>query len=223
MNFIDSLFQCVTQSVRGRDVLLINRVTDCSFVILRISSFASIALVHCSVVPSWYSVCPGRVAAVVANDLATNNHSDLMYSIFILLLTSNCELTINQPKSLIVLHYFRHELINIVENLAKGEVPKLFSYKSDGCFKNYWCWRTERFTNNNHRAIYGKCFVFTEHLTLKLPEVNNVQLLMIMSIHYPTKMQWEYSNLSDRSCYLDLTPNSRNKFTRKFVAARGEN
>ena len=49
-----------------------------------------------------------------------------MYTIFILLLTSNCELTINQPKSLIVLHYFRHELINIVENLAKGEVPKLF-------------------------------------------------------------------------------------------------
>ena len=32
---------------------------------------------------------------------------------------------------------FRHELISIVENLAKGEVPKLFSYKSDGCFRNY--------------------------------------------------------------------------------------
>ena len=32
---------------------------------------------------------------------------------------------------------FRHELISIVENLAKGEVPKLFSYKSDGCFENY--------------------------------------------------------------------------------------
>ena len=88
-----------------------------------------------------------------------------MYSIFILLLTSNCELTINQPKSLIVLHYFRHELINIAENLAKGEVPKLFSYKSDGCFKtidvgelrDLQIIATELSTEN---------VLFTDHLTL---------------------------------------------------------
>ena len=32
----------------------------------------------------------------------------------------------------------------------------------------------------------------------------------------------EYSNLSERSCNLDLTPNSLNQFTKKRVAARGE-
>ena len=35
----------------------------------------------------------------VVNDLATNNHTGLMYSTFVLLLTSNSDLTINQPKS----------------------------------------------------------------------------------------------------------------------------
>ena len=32
-----------------------------------------------------------------------------------------------------------------------------------------------------------------------------------------------YSNLSGRSCYLDLKPNSCNLLMRKCVAARGEN
>ena len=35
----------------------------------------------------------------VVNDLATNNYTGLRYSNFILLLTSNSDLTINQPKS----------------------------------------------------------------------------------------------------------------------------
>ena len=33
----------------------------------------------------------------------------------------------------------------------------------------------------------------------------------------------EHSNLSVRGCYPDLTPNTHNLFTRKYVAARGEN
>ena len=34
-------------------------------------------------------------------------------------------------------------------------------------------------------------------------------------------MSWEYSNLSGRSYYLNLTPNAHNLFTRKCVTARG--
>ena len=67
-----------------------------------------------------------------------------MYTIFILLLTCNCDLTIDKPKSPIIFQYFRHEPINIfnvtlrsrrgekreknqkVGNLAKVEVPKFF-------------------------------------------------------------------------------------------------
>ena len=37
-----------------------------------------------------------------------------------------------------------------------------------------------------------------------------------ISKHYP-------ANMSCQSCYLDLTPNSCYQFTRKYVAARGEN
>ena len=33
----------------------------------------------------------------------------------------------------------------------------------------------------------------------------------------------QYPNLSDQSCYLNLTPNSCNLFTKKCVAAKGEN
>ena len=32
-----------------------------------------------------------------------------------------------------------------------------------------------------------------------------------------------FQTKSGQSCYLNLTPNSRNLFTRKFVGARGEN
>ena len=59
-------------------------VTDCSIVILRISGFALIALVSCSVVLvmmlglSWRG---GVVVTFVVNDLATNNHTGLMYII----------------------------------------------------------------------------------------------------------------------------------------------
>ena len=42
-------------------------------------------------------------------------------------------------------------------------------------------------------------------------------------INCPAKRWWENSNLSGRSCYLDLTLNSLNWFTRKCAAARGEN
>ena len=40
----------------------------------------------------------------------------------------------------------------------------------------------------------------------------------IISVHYP-----DNSKLSGRSCFLDVTPNSRNLFIRKCVATRGEN
>ena len=48
----------------------------------------------------------------VLNDLATKYDTGLMYSIFTILLTSNSDLTINQPKSPIIFLYFRHEPIN---------------------------------------------------------------------------------------------------------------
>ena len=53
-----------------------------------------------------------RVNGHVVNDLVTNNNTGLMYAIFTLLLTSNSDLTINQPKSPIIFLYFRHEPIN---------------------------------------------------------------------------------------------------------------
>ena len=52
-----------------------------------------------------------RVNVHVVNDLATNNNTDLMYTIFTLLLTSNSDLAINQPKSPIIFPYFHHEPI----------------------------------------------------------------------------------------------------------------
>ena len=52
-----------------------------------------------------------RVNVHVVNDLATNNNTDLMYTIFTLLLTSNSDLAINQPKSPIIFPYFRHKPI----------------------------------------------------------------------------------------------------------------
>ena len=52
-----------------------------------------------------------RVNVHVVNDLATNNNTDLMYTIFTLLLTSNSDLAINQPKLPIIFPYFRHEPI----------------------------------------------------------------------------------------------------------------
>ena len=52
-----------------------------------------------------------RVNVHVVNDLATNNNTGLMYTIFTLLLTSNSDLAINQPKSPIIFPYFRHEPI----------------------------------------------------------------------------------------------------------------
>ena len=53
-----------------------------------------------------------RVNVHVVNDLATNNNTGLMYTIFTLLLTSNSVLTINLPKSPIIFPYFAHEPIN---------------------------------------------------------------------------------------------------------------
>ena len=58
----------------------------------------------------------GKVEALgdrghVINDLATNSHTGLMYT-FILLLTCNSDLTINQPKSPIIFLYFHHEPVN---------------------------------------------------------------------------------------------------------------
>ena len=34
--------------------------------------------------------------------------------------------------------------------------------------------------------------------------------------------KWEYSNLSGKSCYLDVTPNSPNQFERECQTARRE-
>ena len=48
----------------------------------------------------------------VVNDLATNNHTGLMYIIFIFLLTSSSNLSINQPKLPIKFLYFCLESIN---------------------------------------------------------------------------------------------------------------
>ena len=48
-------------------------------------------------------------------------------------------------------------------------------------------------------------------------------IIIYNKLGHPAEEKWEYSKLSGKSCYLDLTPNSRNLFTRKCVAARGEN
>ena len=48
----------------------------------------------------------------VVNDIATNNHTGLWYIIFIFLLNSSSNLSINQPKLPIIFLYFCHESIN---------------------------------------------------------------------------------------------------------------
>ena len=50
-----------------------------------------------------------------------------------------------------------------------------------------------------------------------------LELLPTISMRYPANRSWEYSNVSGTSWYLDLKPNSRNLYTRKCLAARGEN
>ena len=60
-------------------------------------------------------------------------------------------------------------------------------------------------------------------VTLLLPEMINMSLLPIVSVHYLANRWWEYSNLSGTRYYLDWIQNSWNQFTRKCVAARGEN
>ena len=60
-------------------------------------------------------------------------------------------------------------------------------------------------------------------LTLKLLEVINMKLLPIIFIHHPAEGKWEYLNLSGRSCYLDLIPNSPYLYARNCVKAGGEN
>ena len=50
-----------------------------------------------------------------------------------------------------------------------------------------------------------------------------MKILSTISIHYPAKGKREYPNLSGRSCYLDLIPNSSHLFTRNCVKAGGEN
>ena len=89
-----------------------------------------------------------RVNVHVVNDLATNNNTDLMYTIFTLLLTSNSDLAINRPKSPIIFLYFRHEPINKfnatlrwrpplvrvqVTNLPRKTDFPLINYKTKGC------------------------------------------------------------------------------------------
>ena len=41
-------------------------------------------------------------------------------------------------------------------------------------------------------------------------------------IHYPANRSWEYSTLSRSNFFLNLSPNSRNLFARKYVAAGGK-
>ena len=52
---------------------------------------------------------------------------------------------------------------------------------------------------------FSRSFFFN---TLKHLEVINMKLLPVTSSHSPANRSWEYSNLSDRSFCLDLTPNS---------------
>ena len=42
------------------------------------------------------------------------------------------------------------------------------------------------------------------------PRSDKIWLLPTISTLFPASSWWEYSNLSIRSCYLDLSPNSRN-------------
>ena len=69
----------------------------------------------------------------------------------------------------------------------------------------------------------GLSWHLENRITLKLPKVIYMELLPIMFIHYPAKRYRENSNLSGKSCYLDLTLKSHNRFTRKCIATGGEN
>ena len=48
-----------------------------------------------------------------------------------------------------------------------------------------------------------------------------MKLLPIMSIHHLANWLCEYSNLSGRSCYLDLTPNSLTKLQGNVLNLEG--
>ena len=58
--------------------------------------------------------------------------------------------------------------------------------------------------------LWNLTHVQNHNLTLSPPGVMNMELLPIISLLYPENNQLEYSNVSDRSCYLDPTPNSQN-------------
>ena len=79
----------------------------------------------------------------VLNDLATKYDTGLMYSIFTILLTSNSDLTINQPKSPIIFLYFRHEPINKFNVTLRWRPPLVrvqlinLSRKTDLPLNNY--------------------------------------------------------------------------------------
>ena len=79
----------------------------------------------------------------VVNDLPTNNNTGLMYTIFTILLTSNSDLTINQPKSPIIFLYFRHEPINKFNVTLRWRPPLVrvqvinLSRKTDFPLNNY--------------------------------------------------------------------------------------
>ena len=57
-----------------------------------------------------------------------------------------------------------------------------------------------------------KCWSLLQfkEFTLYLTEMIDMKLLLIIFLHNPANGWWEYSNLSGRSCHLDLTPNSYN-------------
>lgn len=70
-------------------------------------------------------------------------------------------------------------------------------------------------------ALKNFCNIFFLRLflNLQLPEETNVQRLSLISMHNPAYRWWEHSNISAKSCYLDLTANSHNWFTGKCVCS----
>ena len=54
---------------------------------------------HFVYIAHWQNSYVEALCLCVVNDLATNNHTGLLYTIFIFILTGNSDLTINQPKS----------------------------------------------------------------------------------------------------------------------------
>ena len=79
------------------------------------------------------------------------------------------------------------------------------------------------FFKNDLSCVIGKKTVLkwihviqSKSFTLKLTQVINMLFLTLVSTHCAVNRLWEYSALSDIICYCQITPKSRNWYSRIF-------